>query len=150
MNGTFMNASKCVSFNPMGSEQPMSRVYYFEIPVDDFNRAIEFYETVFGWKITKQERPSGPYYSVKTGDPDEPGINGSLFKKEEGWSTVSNVIRVQNIDSVIESLKKLGGEIIFPKTVINGVGYLAYFKDPEGNTFGMMQEDPKAQSESGM
>lgn len=87
---------------------------------------------------------------MKTGDSDKPEINGSLFKKEEGWSTVSNVIRVQNIDLTIESLKKLGGEIIFPKTVINGVGYLAYFKDPEGNTFGMMQEDPKAQSESGM
>jgi predicted enzyme related to lactoylglutathione lyase len=128
----------------------MNRVYYFELPVEDFDRAIKFYESVFGWKITKTERSSGPYYSVETGESDEQGINGSLFKKEEGWSTISNVIRVQDIDLTIESLKKLGGEIVFPKTVITGVGYLAYFKDPEGNTFGMMEEDSKAQSESGM
>ena len=129
---------------------PMSRVYYFEMPVDDFDRAIKFYETVFGWKVTKTDRPSGPYYSVKTGDDNKPGINGSFFKKEEGWSTVSNVINVDDIDTCIAKLQELGGEIIFPKTTINGVGYLAYFKDTEGNSFGMMQNDSDAQSESGM
>ena len=128
----------------------MSRVYYFEMPVDDFDRAIKFYETVFDWKVTKNERSSGPYYSVKTGDDSKAGINGSFFKKAEGWSTVSNVINVQDIDACIEKIQKLDGEIIFPKTIINGVGYLAYFKDTEGNVFGMMQNDPQAHSEGGM
>ena len=128
----------------------MSRVYYFEMPVEDFDRAIKFYETVFGWKVTKSDRPSGPYYSVKTGDDSKPGINGSFFKKEEGWSSISNVINVDNIDICIEKLQELGGAIIFPKTTINGVGYLAYFKDTEGNTFGMMQNDSEAKSKDGM
>ena len=128
----------------------MSRVFYFEMPVEDFDRATKFYESVFGWKVTKTERASGPYYAVKTGDDSNPGINGSFFKKEEGWTTISNVIGVKDIDGAIDKISKLGGTIIFPKTVINGVGYLAYFKDPEGNTFGMMQSDPKAQSEAGM
>ena len=128
----------------------MSRVYYFEMPVEDFERAIEFYETVFGWKITRSERPSGPYYSVNTGEEKKPGINGSFFKKEQGWATVSNVINVDNIDECIAKLQELGGAIVFPKTTINGVGYLAYFKDTEGNTFGMMQNDPEAQSKDGM
>ncbi|TFG30130.1 VOC family protein [Candidatus Thorarchaeota archaeon] len=128
----------------------MNRVYYFEMPVEDFDRAIKFYETVFGWKVTKSDRPSGPYYSVKTGDDSKQGINGSFFKKEEGWSSVSNVINVDDIDGCIAKLQDLGGEMIFPKTIINGVGYLAYFKDTEGNTFGMMQNDPKAQSKKGL
>ena len=128
----------------------MSRVYYFEMPVEDFDRAIKFYETVFGWKVTKSDRPSGPYYSVKTGDDSKLGINGSFFKKEEGWSSISNVINVDNIDVCIEKLQELGGAIIFPKTTINGVGYLAYFKDTEGNTFGMMQNDSEAKSKDGM
>ncbi|MFW9961900.1 MAG: VOC family protein [Candidatus Thorarchaeota archaeon] len=128
----------------------MNRVYYFEMPVDDFDRAIKFYETVFDWKITKEDRLSGPYYAVKTGDDSKPGINGSFFKKEESWNQISNVINVQDIDGILEKIKKLGGAIVFPKTVINGVGYLAYFKDPEGNTLGMMQNDPKAFTESGM
>lgn len=128
----------------------MNRVYYFEMPVDDFDRAIKFYETVFGWKVTKTERPSGPYYSVKTGDDSKPGINGSFFKKEEGWSTVSNIINVDDIDACIKSIEELGGEIVFQKVTINGVGYLAYFKDTEGNTFGIHEDDPDAYSKSGM
>lgn len=140
----------CQAFRCMEVPRSMSRVYYFEMPVEDFERAIEFYVTVFGWKITRSERPSGPYYSVNTGDDKKPGINGSFFKKEEGWSSVSNVINVDNIDDCITKLQELGGEIVFPKTTINGVGYLAYFKDTEGNVFGMMENDPDALSKSGM
>jgi predicted enzyme related to lactoylglutathione lyase len=33
----------------------MSRVMHFEIPAVDPNRAVNFYETVFGWKIEKCE-----------------------------------------------------------------------------------------------
>ena len=128
----------------------LNRVFYFEMPVEDFDRAIKFYETVFNWKITREDRPSGPYYSVKTGEKGEPGINGSFFKKEEGWDKISNVISVHDIDAIIKKIKRLGGEIVLPKTVINGVGYLAYFKDTEGNTFGMMQDDSNAKAASGL
>ena len=128
----------------------MNRVYYFEMPVEDFDRAIKFYESIFEWEVTKTERPSGPYYSVKTGDDSESGINGSFFKKEKGWTSISNVIQVDDIDSIIARITELGGEIVLPKMVINGAGYLAYFKDPEGNVFGMMQNDSNAQSREGM
>ena len=87
---------------------------------------------------------------MKTGNDTEPGINGSFFKREEGWSTVSNVISVKDIDGAISRIEKLGGSIAFPKTVINGVGYLAYFRDPEGNVFGMMENDPEVNSKDGM
>ncbi|MDF1540165.1 MAG: VOC family protein [Candidatus Thorarchaeota archaeon] len=127
----------------------MNRVYYFEMPVEDFDRATEFYESVFGWKVTKQDRPGGLYYAVKTGQ-DEPGINGSFFKREEGWTGINNVIDVKDIDKVIAKIQELGGEITFAKCVINGVGYLAYFKDKDGNSFGMMQNDPSVHEEGGM
>ena len=135
---------------PLVVELLVSRVFYFEMPVEDFDHATKFYESVFGWNVTKTERASGPYYAVKTGDDAEQGINGSFFKKEEGWATISNVIDVKDIDLAIEKICKLGGTIVLPKTVINGVGYLAYFKDLEGNTFRMMQSDSEALSEAGM
>ncbi|MFW9849083.1 MAG: VOC family protein [Candidatus Thorarchaeota archaeon] len=127
----------------------LNRVYYFEMPVEDFDRATKFYESVFGWKVTKQDRKGGAYYSVNTGEEDS-GINGSFFKKEPGWTGFSNVINVKDIDAAIEKIQELGGEIIFAKCVINGVGYLAYFKDRDGNTFGMMQNDPDVYDEGGM
>jgi predicted enzyme related to lactoylglutathione lyase len=60
------------------------------------------------------------------------------------------VTNVQDIDSIITKIEEIGGEIVFPLTVINGVGYLAYFRDLEGNVFGLMQEDPDACAEDGM
>lgn len=36
-----------------------------------------------------------------------------------------------------------------PKTTISGVGYLAYFKDPEGNVFGVIEQDEFAEEETG-
>jgi uncharacterized protein len=128
----------------------MNRVSYFEMPVEEFDRAIKFYESIFKWKITKTERPHGSYYSVKTGDDSKRGINGSFFKKEEGWTSISNVITVNDIDDIITKITELGGEIVLPKMVINGEGYLAYFKDTEGNVFGIMQNDSDAHSEGGM
>ena len=32
---------------------------------------------------------------------------------------------------------------------VPGIGWLAYFKDPEGNIFGAMQSDPTAAPEPG-
>ncbi|MHA1577877.1 MAG: VOC family protein [Candidatus Thorarchaeota archaeon] len=122
----------------------MTRVIYFELPVDDFDRATKFYGEIFSWDITVHDRPEGPYYAVNTGDGELQGINGALFKRDEGWSSLVNVIGVNDIDVVIEKIKERGGEIVFPKTIITGVGYLAYFKDTEGNTFGMMQTDSAA------
>jgi predicted enzyme related to lactoylglutathione lyase len=41
----------------------MPTVYHFDIPVDDANRAQQFYKDVFGWnikkKITSQVDPNG-------------------------------------------------------------------------------------------
>jgi predicted enzyme related to lactoylglutathione lyase len=38
----------------------------------------------------------------------------------------------------------LGGTVAVPKMPIQGVGWLAYAKDPDGNIFGLMQPDEKA------
>lgn len=39
---------------------------------------------------------------------------------------------------------ELGGSIAVPKIPIPGMGWLAYIKDTEGNTLGLMQADPTA------
>ncbi len=37
-----------------------------------------------------------------------------------------------------------GGTVALQKMPVKGVGWLAYCKDPEGNIFGVMQNDPQA------
>ena len=60
----------------------MPRVTHFEIVAEDIDKAIKFYEKVFGWKIEKWDGPI-EYWMITTGK-DEPGIDGGLAIKEKG------------------------------------------------------------------
>ncbi|MBD3197976.1 MAG: VOC family protein [Candidatus Lokiarchaeota archaeon] len=121
----------------------MARLIHFELNVENIQKTIKFYEGVFGWKFEKWEGPQD-YWLITTGDESETGIDGGLGLLEEGFPTVVNTIEVGNIDEVIKTIKKNGGEIIRPKHAVPGVGWIAYFKDLEGIVSGIMQEDPDA------
>ncbi len=51
---------------------------------------------------------------------------------------------VPSIDKFIKKVEDNAGTIVTPKHAVPGVGWAAYFKDPEGNMFGMMEEDTSA------
>jgi len=120
----------------------MPRVIHFEISAKNPEKTVDFYKKVFGWSISKWEGPI-EYWLIKTGDPDQPGIDGAISRNKDE-NTVTNTIGVSSIDEYIEKIRANGGEIVVPKNTIKGVGHLAYFKDPEGNIHGIMQEDPLA------
>ncbi len=121
----------------------MSRVVHFEIPADDPERSIKFYETVFGWTIEKWDGPI-EYWLIITGDEAEPGIDGGLARREDPETGVENTIGVKNLDQTLADVKANGGTIIRPRMAVPGVGWMAYIKDTEGNTFGLMESDENA------
>jgi predicted enzyme related to lactoylglutathione lyase len=121
----------------------MSRVVHFEIPADDPQRAIHFYEEAFGWKFEKWEGPM-EYWLISTGPQDEPGIDGGLAPRQDPETRVENTIDVASVEEAVAKVEAIGGKVIRPKSAVPGVGWLAYCEDTEGNRFGIMQEDPKA------
>ena len=121
----------------------MSRVVHFEIPADDPARAVKFYEAAFGWKIQKWDGPED-YWLAMTGEEGQPGINGAITGRGEPTTVVVNTMDVASVDDAIARVIANGGTVLMPKMPVPGVGYLAYFRDTEGNAFGMMQNDPSA------
>jgi predicted enzyme related to lactoylglutathione lyase len=121
----------------------MPRVIHFEIPTDDPQRAIAFYEKAFGWKIVKWEGPM-EYWLVMTGPEGEPGIDGGLSRRDQPGDTTQNTIGVESVDAAVAAIVANGGKVIHPKAAVPGVGWLAYCADTEGNQFGVMQNDPGA------
>ena len=121
----------------------MSRITHFEIPADDPERAIEFYQEVFGWRIEKWEGPI-EYWLIMTGPEDEPGIDGGLARREDPSTTVENFIDTKDLDASLKAVVAKGGEIFRPRMAVPGVGWLAYIKDTEGNVFGLMERDQDA------
>jgi uncharacterized protein len=121
----------------------MSRVIHFELAADDPERAIQFYEKVFGWKIQKWDGPQD-YWLVTTGDPGTPGIDGAIMRRDPNMHAVVNTLGVTSLDESLAKVTASGGTVVAPRMTIPGVGYFAYCQDTEGNTFGIMQSDAAA------
>ena len=122
----------------------MPTIVHFDLPADDPERARKFYEKLFDWKFDKVPMPT-PYYLIETKDAQgNPGIRGGMGKRGLPGQQVSNYIGVPSVEEYIEKVKKLGGKIIMPKTVVSGWGYLAICIDTENNIFGLWEEDSNA------
>lgn len=119
-----------------------NRITHFEIPSDNPEHIMKFFNEVFGWNYVKFG--SEPYWLAITGDEKSPGINGGIMKKKHPQQPVVNSINVENMDETISAIEKAGGKIVVPKMAIPAVGWLAYFTDPDGNIHGIMQEDKNA------
>ncbi len=128
----------------------MSRVIHFEIHAANPERAITFYQALFGWEFTKWEGPM-PYWLIKTGDPATRGIDGGLVSRlgpepveMQAVNAFVCTVDVAEVDAAVATALAGGGTMAVPKMAIPGVGWLAYVKDPEGNILGLMQNDPAA------
>jgi len=126
----------------------MPNIAHFAINADDVPRAKRFYEKVFGWTFSAWGPPD--FYQIKTGTDADPGVMGALQKRRElvpGQSTVGFecTIAVASIDDTAKAVAASGGKTIMQKSIIVGVGALMFFQDSEGNVFGAMQYDRRAE-----
>ena len=120
----------------------MSRIVHFEIPSDNPEESAEFYTKAFGWKI--QRWGEAEYWLAATGSKEEPGIDGAIMKRREAQQPFVNYIGVENIEDAMKNVEENGGETVVEKTTIPAVGHFAFFKDPDGNIMGLMQNDSNA------
>jgi len=123
----------------------MATIVHFDISADKPKRAKEFYEKLFGWKITLLPGPMD-YYLIETIDLEgKKGIGGGMSQRTaESKNGITNFIGVSSIDESIKKLTELGGKVIIPKQVVPGFGYNALCTDTENNLFGLFQEDTNA------
>jgi predicted enzyme related to lactoylglutathione lyase len=128
-----------------------NRVVHFEIQAENPERAIKFYQGVFGWEF--QKWGDNPYWMVMTAEKDskEPGINGGLLPRpcpppapEQGMNCFVCTIQVDNYETIAEKILTAGGKVAMPKFAIPGMAWQGYFLDTESNTFGLHQADPNA------
>jgi predicted enzyme related to lactoylglutathione lyase len=122
----------------------MAKVVHFEIPFDDKERAMKFYNTAFDWKL--QDMPQMSYVVAQTAAvdseqrPKEPGaINGGLFQRPKEAPSPTIYVGVDSIDKTLERVRAAGGRIVTPNTPIPGMGAYARVSDTEGNVIGLFQ-----------
>ena len=124
------------------NKNPNNAVVWFEIYVDDFNRAVKFYETVLNVKLDNMPDPSDQGIQMATFamKEDKPNSSGSIVKME-GFEAGGNstIVYFDCEDCVTEEARvpDAGGKIFKKKMSIGEHGFISLCIDTEGNMFGL-------------
>jgi predicted enzyme related to lactoylglutathione lyase len=110
-------------------------VVYFEIPVANIERAIQFYSAVFSFEFEREciHDNEMAFFPLIEGNN---GISGALAQGEIYKPTIDGTLvylNTENIEETIDLAIENGAEILFPITSNGEFGYVAEFKDCEGN-----------------
>ena len=119
----------------------MPQDVHFDIPVDDPERAQQFYSQLFGWKMRKVALPGYDYWLLRSAQDEN---LGGMFQRTSPGEYPVNFFPVPDIDVAVEKVAGLGGKVIAPKKTVPRTGYSAQVADTEGNVFGLWQNDPTA------
>lgn len=122
----------------------MARIVHFEMVGENPERMAKFYADTFGWKTQKWEGPM-EYWMVTTGEDSTPGINGGFGRRSSATEQgTTNTLDVPDAKAAVALVEENGGKVVSALHAIPGVGWQAYCADPEGNVFGIHQNDPNA------
>ncbi|MFT3782319.1 MAG: VOC family protein [Nibricoccus sp.] len=114
-------------------------VGWFEIYVNDMDRAKMFYEKTFEVKLEALPSPIVKMYAFPM-LPDKPGCTGALVKMD-GYESGGNgtIIYFSCLDCAVEATRaaKNGGKIFKEKFSIGEYGFISLVYDTEGNLIGL-------------
>ncbi|KUY30774.1 MAG: VOC family protein [Flavobacteriaceae bacterium] len=118
-------------------------VIYFEIPVNDLQRAEKFYSAIFDFTFEKEimdnyEMAFFPFEETKS------GITGALVKGDVYKPTQNGVIlyfKTEDIENTLKKVQEHAGRVLYPKTLNEKYGFaVAEFEDSEGNRIALHQD----------
>jgi len=124
----------------------MNHLQYFEIQVDNPDKAIRFYSAVFGWTFEKDKTIPVDYWRIQGAGPF-----GGLLKRPapvppppSGTNAYVCSMQVEDFDATTKKILKNGGSIALEKFAVVGKCWQGYFIDTQGNTFGIFEVDENA------
>jgi predicted enzyme related to lactoylglutathione lyase len=122
-----------MNHNPVG---------WFEIYVQDMDRAKRFYESVFQTQLERLDSPANMPVELWSFPmlKDQMGVSGALVKMKDGPSGGNCVlVYFSCTDCAVEAARAAvsGGQIVREKMSIGPYGFIALIRDTEGNMIGL-------------
>lgn len=118
-------------------------VNWLEIPVEDIDRARDFYEALFEFKIVDLDVGGEIYRCFPNKNSD--GFSGALvqydFVNPGKQGPLVYLNSYGNMEAMLKRIETAGGKIVQPKKEIaEGFGFFAIFQDTEGNMLALQGE----------
>jgi uncharacterized protein len=114
---------------------------YFEIPVTDLDRAMAFYEAVFGFDF-ERATIDGYEMALLPPAPGGQGASGALAKGDVYVPSKTGPIlyfTVADMDAVMAGATAGGGAILYPKKDNGDLGFVGEIEDSEGNRIALIE-----------
>ncbi|MFN5609141.1 MAG: VOC family protein [Holosporales bacterium] len=119
----------------------LNAIGWFDIYVNDMNRAVAFYEAVFKKKLEKISDPTGETQMMSfPGDMGAYGAAGALVKSEHSSPGVGGTVVYFNVEDCSAEEARIvpaGGNVIRTKFSVGEFGWVSVCVDSEGNMFGL-------------
>jgi len=119
-------------------------VAFFEIPAENFERAVKFYESVLGVQFDALCDCETEKMAFFPEENDQcPGAISWAKDFRPSKDGVLIHFQVENMETAMTTIEKNGGKIIQAKTKIEaeGRGYFSLFIDSEGNRLGLYSDN---------
>ena len=119
-------------------------IVWADIPVTDLERARKFYEHVLGTPVAGM--PGMEQFPILRSpeSPDQMDVSADLAAGEIKPSVDHGVTIYLNsngdIDGMLARAAEAGGVVLMQKKLMENVGWMAFFKDSEGNRIGIHQQ----------
>ena len=110
------------------------KICYLEIPANDIDTSVKFYETVFGWQ-TRRRGDGAIAFDDGVGQVSGTWVKGRPPLSEPG---ILIYIMVDSVEKTVEAVKANGCEIVQP-IGMDAPEITARFRDPGGNVLGLYQ-----------
>lgn len=124
---------------PHDSASEAGRFVNFHLPADEIERATAFYRDLFGWEL--RALPGAvPYVVTNPAQPEGPGIEAAIIKREPVVKAPTPTLEVQWIDDTMALISMNQGQQAAVKD-IPGIGRFGYARDCEGNTIALLQRN---------
>ena len=114
-------------------------VGWFEIYVQDMERARTFYEVVLGLELIPLPVPDIEMFGFPL-EPSAPGTSGAILHVPgvpSGGTGVTVYFRCEDCAVEEGRVEAAGGTVVRPKTGIGQYGFSTIIKDPDGNMIGL-------------
>ncbi|MFF2329427.1 MULTISPECIES: VOC family protein [unclassified Streptomyces] len=109
---------------------------WVDLEVPDLNKALDFYQDLFGWQVEPSPR-SGGYTCTLRGKPVA-GITATM-RQEGGPPRWLTCFAVADADDALQAVETHGGTVLTRTTDLLTSGRTAVAADPTGATFGLWQ-----------
>jgi uncharacterized protein len=119
----------------------LNAIGWFDIYVDNMNRAVTFYETVLQQKLGQIGDPTGETQMMGfSTDMGVYGAGGALVKSPHSRPGVGGTMVYFSVEDCATEEARVtagGGKVLRPKFSIGEFGWVTLCQDTEGNLFGL-------------